>query len=121
MKKLTYIISVLVFALILSFTPACGKAVPAPEELLEVCEQGNLEEIERLLAQGADVNAKDNGGWTALMWVASYGHTETAEMLIDNGADVNAIDNYGRTALIIATSYGYTEIIDLLKEKGATE
>ena len=139
MKKLIHIIVVLVLALILSSTPACGKAVPAaevqettaeeateevaptPEVLFEACIKGNLEEIERLLGQGVDVNATDNFGMTALMYAADLGRTDIAGLLIDNGADVNAVDNYGRTALMHAIDNGHTETAKLLKEKGATE
>ena len=86
MKKLIPIISVLVLALILSFTPACQKAVPAPEELLKACKKGNLEEVERLLGQGADIEAKDDDGKTALMLAAIMGHTETENLLREKGA-----------------------------------
>jgi hypothetical protein len=76
-----------------------------------------------LIDNGADVNAKDNDGWTALMYAAFSGYTETAEVLIDNGADVNAKDNDGLTALMIAEGNDQTEIVNLLREveEGAVE
>uniref|UniRef100_UPI001FE7586F ankyrin repeat domain-containing protein n=1 Tax=Nonomuraea rhizosphaerae TaxID=2665663 RepID=UPI001FE7586F len=40
-----------------------------------------------LLAAGADVNGRESGGWTALLWAAANGHAETAERLIEAGAD----------------------------------
>ncbi len=146
MKRLIPIISVLVLALILSFTPACGKAVPAeevleeevaettteaeedteevspmPEELSEACIEGNLEEVERLLGQGVDIDARNDTSWTALMLAANTGQTEVMEMLINNGADINAKDNVGLSAMKLAEAKGHTEIVNLLKAAGAQE
>jgi len=41
------------------------------KELLNACWNGDLEKVKQLLEEGADVNAKDKYGWTALMF-ASY-------------------------------------------------
>jgi len=43
-----------------------------------------------LIDKGADVNAKDITGETALMVAAERGHTEIVKLLIGRGADVNA-------------------------------
>ena len=45
-----------------------------------------------LIAKGADVNAKDEFGYTPLHHAAWNGRTEIDEMLIADGADVNAMD-----------------------------
>ena len=37
------------------------------DALMSAVYQGNFEVVKALLAQGADVNAKNKGGWTALM------------------------------------------------------
>jgi len=57
-----------------------------------------------LLAAGADVDARDARGHTALMWVMSMGRVPAeaalvAQALIDAGADVDAVDDDDRTAL----------------------
>jgi hypothetical protein len=72
-----------------------------------------------LLEKGADVNAKNTGGNTALSWASWRGHTETAVMLLEKGSDVNAKDDYARTALHSASSSGHTETVAMLLEKGA--
>ena len=53
-----------------------------------------------LIDAGADVNAKEEDGWTALMWASRYGRTETVNLLIDAGADINIKNELGWTALM---------------------
>ena len=51
---------------------------------------------ELLIEKGADVNAVEEDGWTALMIAAGNGHKEVCQLLIEKGADVNAVDEWGR-------------------------
>jgi ankyrin repeat protein len=81
--------------------------------------KGDTKAAEELIAKGADVHAKDNMGWTALVYAVLNSHVETAGMLIDNGADVNAKDDSGRTVLMWAARMGKTKSVELLIEKGA--
>lgn len=64
---------------------------------------GKGELIEYFVAHGADVNAKNQVGWTPLHKSATYSKfsttTTTARALIEAGADVNARDNSGKTPL----------------------
>ena len=50
-------------------------------DFIELCKSGDAEKVEEAILNGANVNAKDDDGWTALMWAALGGHTETAEVL----------------------------------------
>ncbi len=73
--------------------------------LLYVAAQHNYLDIARLLIeQGADVEAKDNTGTTALHNAAEYGSIDVARLLVENGADTQAKDESGRTPLKIAKS-----------------
>ena len=72
-----------------------------------------------LLDAGADVNVKDDSGWTPLYHAASEGHTEIAKLLLDAGADVNVKDDSGWTPLHHTASGGLTEIAKLLLDAGA--
>ena len=78
-----------------------------------------LTEVENLITAGADVNAKDKDGWTALMPAAGNGHPECVEKLIAHGADVNARSNNGWTALNWAADAGRTECVEKLIAHGA--
>ena len=58
---------------------------------------------------GADVNAQNKDGETALMRAVREGNTEVAEALIKAGADLNAQDKKGWTALMEVAYNGRTE------------
>jgi len=88
-------------------------------ELHEAVEEEDIEAVKQHLADGADVNAKDEIGMTPLHWAAVLGRkNEIVELLIAEGADVNA-KNYERKApLDFAVKYKRTEIADLLRKHG---
>ena len=46
--------------------------------------------MELLITKGANVNAKDEDNYTALILASKKGHKDVAELLIAKGADVNA-------------------------------
>ena len=59
---------------------------------------GHLPVVEALLAAGADVQAANNDGDTALMYAAEGGHLPVVAALLAAGADVQAASNDGGTA-----------------------
>ena len=84
-------------------------------------EYGNLERIESLLSIGADVNARDKHGNTALMNASYRGHLEIVKLLLFKGADINAESSPGRTSLYLAMMARNHDIIKLLKDHGAKD
>jgi len=48
--------------------------------------EGHQQIVQALLSKGAEVNAKDNNGQTALMFASDKGHQEVKELLIKAGA-----------------------------------
>ena len=80
---------------------------------------GDLAGVQAELDKGADINAKDEFGYTLLYLAASRGHKEIVKLLIAAGADVNAKSEDGWTPLHNATGQGYKEIVELLIAKGA--
>lgn len=63
---------------------------------------GNEPAVRHLIECGADVNAKDGQGATALLLAAFKDQTEIAALLIEAGADVNATADDGTTPLIMS-------------------
>jgi len=58
-----------------------------------------IENVRLLVENGADINARSDGGYTALMFASNEGSVETVKFLIDKGADVNIKNEKGETAL----------------------
>ena len=81
---------------------------------------GNIEVVKKLLADGVNVNTKEEDGGTALHWAANEGHKEIVELLITSGADVNISGPHGGgTALHFSANEGHKEIAEILITKGA--
>jgi ankyrin repeat protein len=81
--------------------------------------EGNIKAVIRHLANGVDVDVKNDFGFTPLLKAAQFGRREVAELLIAKGADVSVKDKFGRTPLHCAVDEGHTEIVELLIAKGA--
>ncbi|EAX97289.1 hypothetical protein TVAG_123390 [Trichomonas vaginalis G3] len=73
---------------------------------------------EYFLSNGININAKYEGGKTALHIAAYYHSKETAELLISHGININEKDNDGETALHIAAFHNSKEIAELLISHG---
>ncbi len=81
---------------------------------------GNAAMIETLLRGGADPNAANPGGETALMTAARTGAVDAVKLLLDRGAAVNAKENVrGQTALMWAVLENHPAVVQLLIAKGA--
>jgi len=62
---------------------------------------------EMLIANKAEVNARDNNGCTPLQYAAKYASNDCLKLLIKKGADVNAQNMFMETALSYLASYNY--------------
>jgi ankyrin repeat protein len=93
---------------------------------------GDRQAVEDLLAKGADVNAKGEGGYargegglSAIHVAAGKGHKDIAELLITRGANVNEKAKFdvwrhgGWTPLYFAISNHHSDVAELLLAKGA--
>jgi ankyrin repeat protein len=82
----------------------------------------NPDAILVLLKRGADINAANTSGQTALMFAVQNPLTTAhiVSKLLKAGADINAADNRGQTALMfIAQECRDPEIVSLLLTAGA--
>ena len=74
---------------------------------------------ERLIARGADVNAKTTVGFTPLHLAVSRNSPVIVNLLLDRGADVNATGEKGNTPLHTAADWDSLDMTRLLLDRGA--
>jgi|GEM_PF-2233716 len=74
----------------------------------------------KLIAAGANVNARDSDSYTPLHSAALGGHIDAAVLLIENGADINATDLDGLTPLDLAVKDRRRNFVRMLIEHGAS-
>lgn len=70
--------------------------------------------LRKMLAQGFNVNVKDEYGWSLLMVAACAGAKDTVQTLLEYKARTGVRDSKGNTALYLATMKGHRKIVDIL-------
>jgi len=108
-----------ILLVILAFTMASPSAAQSGRDLIEAAGKGDLAAVERLLARGAGVDARDGNGRTALLAATHGNHVAVARALIAAGADVNAKDGIEDSPYLHAGAEGRTEILKLTLTAGA--
>ena len=80
-------------------------------------------EVAKIIAEGADVNEKNEYTYTPLMYAVIYGDEDIIKQLLNANADINATtsDEIHFNALKLAGLYNKPEIAELLKAAGAKE
>ena len=106
--------------LALAVIAVTGLAVAAERAVVaDAAERRDQSTVRALLAKGADVNAAQVDGTTALHWAAHYDDAEAAALLVKAAANVNAANRYGVPPLVLASTNGNAAIVRLLLEAGA--
>jgi ankyrin repeat protein len=107
-------LSVLAVSVSLAAVRAAG-----PHDVADAAMRGDLAAVRALVAQGADVNAPQKDGATALHWAVFKGHREMVRLLLRAGANPRAANREGATPLWLAAVNGDAVTIEALLEAGA--
>jgi len=92
----------------------------AGTDVAEAAKARDAATVKALLKSGADVNAAQGDGMTALHWAASNGDAALTQMLLSAGANVRATTRLGGiTALHMASQAGYAQVVAALIAAGA--
>jgi ankyrin repeat protein len=88
-------------------------------EWADAVRRGDLAAVRAQLAAGADIDARDAHGQTALMNAARDGQAPLVHLLTESGADLNHHAKYGLTAVMVAAIRGHAEVVRILVDGGA--
>jgi ankyrin repeat protein len=96
-------------------------SIPGYTPLMMAALGTSVELVEALLLAGAEVDAKNNKGETALLCVSEDSEvaSKIIPILISHGANVNHVDDLGSTVLAIAASRCMTDTVEFLLLNGA--
>jgi uncharacterized protein len=89
-------------------------------QLLRECRRGHVARIERLVADGANVNCRGKYGYTPLMAAASSGQLDAVRSLLARGADATLLTADNAPTPFYACVQGYGEIVEILLDAGAS-
>lgn len=78
----------------------------------------DLDFIESLLNNGADINTSDRYGQTVFHEIARTWHCDVGQFLLEQGANINSTDKYGRTPLHVAAAVNYQDMVKFLVDNG---
>lgn len=88
-------------------------------QLIQAAQAGDTDAVQRLLSNGAQINAQDVQGRTAVMAATHANQVETVRALIAAGADINIQDNRQDNVLLYAGAEGLAKILELAIAAGA--
>lgn len=78
-----------------------------------------LKRLKQLIALGGDPDARDEYGWTPLMYTAANNDSDMARYLMDAGANINLISKNGHSALALAADAQSLKIVTWLVSAAA--
>ncbi|HWQ90360.1 MAG TPA: ankyrin repeat domain-containing protein [Clostridia bacterium] len=89
------------------------------DDVWRAAREGRLSDLQKLIASGANVNAKMSDRSTPLLLAASAGQTKVVKFLVLLKADVEAAERGGHTPFTAAVVNGHLEMADFLLRHGA--
>jgi ankyrin repeat protein len=97
-----------------------GAAAPDDKALLDAARRGDAAAVRSLLREGADANAAQGDGMTALHLAAQRSSLEVTKLLLGAGAKVSAVTRIGRfTPLHVAAEGAHLDVVQALLDAGA--
>ncbi len=97
-----------------------ARMAPPAASIADAIMRGDTAQVRLLIRQGADVNAAQADGMTALHWAATRGDASVSKMLVAAGARVDAFTRNGNyTPLHLAAKSGRAEAVKVLLNAGA--
>ena len=104
----------------LALTLLLTSTAPLDSPVADAAMRGDAELVRSLLEAGADVNAAQGDGMTALHWAAESRNAPLASMLVAAGANPAAVTRLGDyTPLHLASKAGAAEVVAVLLDAGA--
>jgi len=77
----------------------------------------NPETVAILLEHGANVNARQQVGYTPLMGAAAAGREDIVQLLLDHGADPSLMSEDGKTAADVAREHQHSALAERLRSQ----
>lgn len=112
-----------------SSTPESGESSPEQskikeetnleQRLISAAAEGEIETILELLEAGAEIDATDSRGVSAVMAATQRNNIDTVKILIEHGANIDIRNNNQDNVLLYAGAEGLLEIVKLAVEAGA--
>ena len=114
-------VKIVLFTAMVIFLAGCiKKENPTPHiNLFIAALQGNVDEIQKHIKAGSDLNEKDEYGSSPLIIAITFNKIEAAKALIEAGADLSVSNNEGSTPLHIAAFLCHIDMVEALLAKGA--
>jgi ankyrin repeat protein len=82
-------------------------------------QRGDIDQIERHIFWGVDINKAGPNGQTPLHVAAEKGRFIVTELLLEHGAEINSKDSKGNSPLHTAVMFGRTQVAEFLIKRGA--
>jgi ankyrin repeat protein len=106
---------------VLGVAALLGAVTPTDTPVADAAMRGDLVAVRSLLEDGADVNAAQGDGMTALHWASERGDHDMTQLLIRAGASVEAVTRIGHyTPLHLAGKTGSTDVLATLLDAGSS-
>ncbi len=108
----------LIIVFVCFFSMFMGQGAQATP-LIYAAEDGNIQLINKLIAEGADINETTENGWTALMAAVYIGNLDAARVLLANGADIGIVEtSFHFNALQFAAMKNRAKIVKAMLDTG---